>query len=425
MGWSIDAFNFVVRMGEAVYRFTLDTLEMIGNALTWIFDKVLEIIETVIEWIGFIFDWGDIQATHRSIVSLTNGALDTWAQKADMASNSINAYFDGLRDVIQGVNGESLPDKLGSAPADKGTVDTNRPGNSAMDSTKVKWSQYQCTHGGAYKGAVVQDTQDTRAGATPFEEFWSGVLGPLVETLGDMLHDVGRSIFDMFNPTSSTSPKEVLSELGTDLLLDVLDGIKEIANGLAQIGSSLLNDFKSALNYKITIPVFSFLYKEFLSGGSDLTVLDGLALILAIPVTIATKLIKSEAPPDMTTINYSDLFDGAVSKDVTMQFNEFANVTTLCCRPIISVIEAVESVFGLQFRHETGTAMLLRSMRPDSFEDISAVGALWRDSREGPLISPRSTGRTCSPWWPRWPPSHATPICRLMVSDGGAGRCRR
>ena len=354
---------------------------MIGNALTWIFDKVLEIIETVIEWIGFIFDWGDIQATHRSIVSLTNGALDTWAQKADMASNSINAYFDGLRDVIQGVNGESLPDKLGSAPADKGTVDTNRPGNSAMDSTKVKWSQYQCTHGGAYKGAVVQDTQDTRAGATPFEEFWSGVLGPLVETLGDMLHDVGRSIFDMFNPTSSTSPKEVLSELGTDLLLDVLDGIKEIANGLAQIGSSLLNDFKSALNYKITIPVFSFLYKEFLSGGSDLTVLDGLALILAIPVTIATKLIKSEAPPDMTTINYSDLFDGAVSKDVTMQFNEFANVTTLCCRPIISVIEAVESVFGLQFRHETGTAMLGRR-RPLARQPRGAVDLAkkyWQD----------------------------------------------
>ena len=344
---------------EETYRFTLDTLEMIGNALTWIFEKILKIIETVIEWIGFIFNWADIQATHQSIVSLTNGALDTWAQKADIAPNAIEAYFDGLSGVLRNVNGNSLPDKVGSAPANNGTVDSNRPENGAMDSTKVKWSQYQCTHGGAFKGAVVQDTHSTQAGATPFEEFWSGVLAPLVESCGKIPQDIGLSVFNMFNPTDSISPKQALSELGTDLLLDLLDGIKQIASGLAKLGSLLLEDFKSALNYKITIPVFSALYKEFLSGGNDLTVLDGLALILAIPVTIATKLITSKPPPDMTKINYSDLIDGVVSKDVTMQFNGFANVTTLCCRPTISAIELVESVFGFHFRFETCTAKQL------------------------------------------------------------------
>ena len=82
-----------------------------------------------------------------------------------------------------------------------------------------------------------------------------------------MSQDIGRSVFDMFNPTSLTSPKEVLSELVTDFLLDLLDGIGKIAIGIAKIATPLLEDFKSAMNYKITIPVFSFLYKKFLSGG--------------------------------------------------------------------------------------------------------------------------------------------------------------
>ena len=228
-----------------------------------------------------------------------------------------------------------------------------------MDSTKVKWSEYQYTHAGAFKGAVVRDTRSAQAGGTPFEEFWPGILAPLIDIFGKVAQDIGISIFEVFNPADSISPEQALSKLGTDLLLRLLDGIKKIACGLANLGSSLLEEFKSGLNYKITIPVFSALYKTFLSGGSGLTVLDGLALVLAIPVTIATKLITGEGPPDMTRINYSDLVDGAVSKDVTMQFNRFANVTTLCCRPIISAIELVESAFGIHFRFETGTAKQL------------------------------------------------------------------
>ncbi|KZF24922.1 hypothetical protein L228DRAFT_58472 [Xylona heveae TC161] len=361
--WAIEfadgAYSFLARIGDVVYRWTLNTLEMIGNALTWVFEKILEIVETIIEWIGFIFDWKDIQATHRSIVSLTNGALDTWAEKANLASDAIEAYFDGLADVLQNVNSNSLPEKLGSAPADNEVVEASRSENAAMDSTKVKWSQYQCTHGGAFKGAVIHDTRSAKAGGTPFEEFWSDVLSPLIGTFEDVSSDIGMSIFEIFNPADSISPKQALSKLGTNVLLDLLDGIKKIGSGLAKLGSSLLEDFKSALNYKITIPIFSTLYKKFISGGSDLTVLDGLALILAIPVTIATKLITGEKPPDMTIIDYSDLVYGVVSKDVTMQFNRFANVTTLSCRPIISAIELVESVFGLHFRFETGTAKQL------------------------------------------------------------------
>ena len=359
VAWSVDAYHFMVRIGEATYRWALKTLEMIGNALSWIFQKILEVVEEIIEWIGFLFDWGDIQDTHRSIVYLTNSALDTWAERVDFTSDVIENYFDGLGDVIQNVKNNSLPEKAGSAPANKETADSRRSDNSAMDSTKVKWSQNQCTHGGAFKGAVVHDTSSTQVGSTPFEDFWSDILEPLVDLIGSECQSIGLSIFEIFNPADSTTPEQALSKLGTELLLNLLEGIKKLAKGLVKLGVSLLKDLKSALNYQITIPIFSWLYKTFLSGGSDLTVLDGLALILAIPVTIATKIITGKKPHDMTKINYSDIVDGKVSGDVKMQFNGVANVTGLCCRPIIYLIQAVESVVGYRYRYETGTSKQL------------------------------------------------------------------
>lgn len=74
---------------------------MIGQAISWIFEKILEIAEKIIEWIGFIFNWSDIKATHNSIVSLVNNALDAMAAKADLAPDAIEAYFDGFTDVIR------------------------------------------------------------------------------------------------------------------------------------------------------------------------------------------------------------------------------------------------------------------------------------------------------------------------------------
>lgn len=358
---------------------------MIGNALSWVFEKILEIVETVIEWIGFIFNWGDIQATHRSIVALTNSALDAWAERALLAPDVIEAYIDGLSNVIKGQGNKPLPGALGSAPADNDTVDSSRSKNSATDSTKVKWSQYQCTHGGAFKGSVVHNDSVKAGGGTPFVEFWTDVVAPLIDAFGKVAHDIGASIFEIFNPLSSITPEQVLKKLGTELLLDLLEGIKKVGSGLAKLGASLLDDFKTAINYKITIPVFSALYKTFISGGSDLTVLDGLALILAIPVTILSKLITGKTPPDLTNVNYADLVDGNVSKETTMQFNRFANSTTLCCRPIISAIEMVESIFGLRSRFEVGkTKHLLkfskRRLRPQPIgKPADLAKKYWQD----------------------------------------------
>jgi hypothetical protein len=197
---------------------------------------------------------------------------------------------------------------------------------------------------------------------TPFEVFWSDICVPLIDTFGNACKDVGNALFAIFDSNDSISPEQALAKLGNDPLLDFLNGIKKLASGFVKLGASLVRDIKAALNYKITIPVFSWLYKTFFSGGSDLTVLDGLALILAIPTTIVYKLIKDTTPPDMTTLNYLNLLNTNQSQDTVLAFNTFCNATVLCCRPIMAAIEVVQGIFGFSSRYEVGKAKQLRRL---------------------------------------------------------------
>lgn len=159
------------------------------------------------------------------------------------------------------------------------------------------------------------------------------------------------ALFHLFDPADSITPGQTLSQLGSDLLLKLLDGIKRIARGLVSIGSTLIRDIKSAFNYKINIPIFSWLYKNVLSGN-DLTVLDGFSLVVAIPVTVLTKIVTGERPADMTTLNYGDLMDGTADATQMMQFSQFASSSSICCRPFLAALELIETVFGAQARFQ-------------------------------------------------------------------------
>ncbi|RHZ58239.1 uncharacterized protein CDV56_106022 [Aspergillus thermomutatus] len=267
--------------------------------------------------------------------------------KADLAPDAIDAYFDGFSDVIRSTCDGGAPDKIANAPADKSTARNNETTQRAAASTKVKWSHYQCTHGGAIQGSRVQSEGKLQSSDSSFDDFWTDVIAPLIDTFASMAKEAGLALFHLFSPADSITPRQALSQLGSDMLLKLLDGIKRIAKGLVSVGSTLIRDIKSAFNYKINIPIFSWLYKHVLSGN-DLTVLDGFALVVAIPVTVLTKIVTGERPADMTTLNYGDLMAGTADATQMMQFSQFASSSSLCCRPFLAALELVETVFGAQ-----------------------------------------------------------------------------
>lgn len=139
----------------------------------------------------------------------------------------------------------------------------------------------------------------------------------------------------------SLSVSETASHLKTSILLGFVDGIQKLAIGIIRIASTVIAEFQSYINYKITVPVFSDLYKRFISGGTDLTLLDAVAMILAIPVTIITKIITNKPPPDMTGFDYGQLWRVNTTKSdggQHLRYNHFGSIGGIIANPIAGVL---------------------------------------------------------------------------------------
>ena len=81
----------------------------------------------------------------------------------------------------------------------------------------------------------------------------------------------------------------------TDTAATVLATIRDVCVGACNVISDLVGIAEDVLTRVINIPLLSGLYR-LITEGSDPTVLDALALLLAIPATIFYKLLRGSAP---------------------------------------------------------------------------------------------------------------------------------
>ncbi|KAL8710271.1 MAG: hypothetical protein Q9225_007311 [Loekoesia sp. 1 TL-2023] len=146
VSWAIeeaeDVLNFIVDIGERILRWTVTTVVEIGKVIAWVFENVLEIAEKIIEWIGFLLDWSDIQDTHKSIVHIVNSGLESGAANLNTIAAKIDQFFVDIESTLK----EAIyPDELTqqtASPSLPENPDTD-PHKSTLNSTKLNYSKYQ------------------------------------------------------------------------------------------------------------------------------------------------------------------------------------------------------------------------------------------------------------------------------------------
>ncbi|KAL8689150.1 MAG: hypothetical protein Q9218_005112 [Villophora microphyllina] len=327
--WAVETatsgYNLIIQIGNDFFSWLVDGITEIGKAISWIFDKILSIAGKIIDWLGFIFNWKDIQNTHKSIVAIVKGGLDSGSANLTTLANKVDQFFLDLESTIKN---RAYPDVLTQSVANPSTTEnpTLDPQKSALNSTKGNYTQYQFTHGGASTSSTINGTQSS----DPLHQAWTDVVQPAIASLQQTVTTVGKDIITLFsNNNKSLSVSEALQKLGVDVLLGIIDAIRAVIVGLIRLGADIIKDFRDYITKTINIPIFSALWKTYISG-SELTFLDGLALLLAIPVTIISKLLTNKTPADMTGLNYDGLVKGTVTDPTQLlQTNGFMSLSSI------------------------------------------------------------------------------------------------
>jgi hypothetical protein len=281
-----DTVHFIIKIGNDVVNFVVKTAEQIYAAVSFVLKKIGALIEDIIKWIGFLFEWEDILETKDVFSAYTLKGLEFAVSELVSAETTVTNFFDGLKGELQ----KSLQLQPGMPKGSiKGTVHKQQSANTSMKTPGGHFSSYHTKNSGMLSGAVT-DVEDV---AQEILDWIKGTLTSEIDSVEDDLKAGVKQILNLFHSGDFTLENffKILLETVVDLVLDTL---KNICVSALKLGEIIVGIIKKALTANIDIPFLSSFYKSI--TGHQLTLLDGMSLLLAIPTTIVYKIGVDKAP---------------------------------------------------------------------------------------------------------------------------------
>ncbi|MCA0350651.1 MAG: hypothetical protein LCH85_01525 [Chloroflexi bacterium] len=287
-----QGLNFILKVADKVYNIVLDSIASIYKVLSWIFQLIKVGIETLIKWLGFLFGWDDIWHTHKVLARIISQGVDyginRMESEIDDWTNSINTTFDQLN---QQIHATLVPSSLQLTTPNAITNNKNNDQQTQLfQSPGGNWSAYQLQHSGMLNGLGSNLQHD------PFLQFLNDVVIPTSQQLYAALENDFDDLKQII--TGGVTIADTL-KLFADLATTIIEPIKTMVIGLLKFVVDLAKDIQHALVDDLDIPLLSDLYKwvtGLFGEAEDFSVVNGICLLLAIPVTIIYKASVGSAP---------------------------------------------------------------------------------------------------------------------------------
>ncbi|QSJ16428.1 hypothetical protein JYQ62_32670 [Nostoc sp. UHCC 0702] len=281
--------RIVIHIGEKILHYFVEFLEQVWEKIDWFLKEVLGIdLGKFLKWLGFIFGWKDILRTHKVLVHTVNLNLDKLIDSIDGAEAYIKQLFEVLREKLGIVKQAKLPDELKNKSLGGLQQEHKSP---LMSSPDLNWSSYQLQHGGVME-AKSSDT-------SPFSQLLDGKIPTFPDEKMSILENVLKQIEAEFSNVDSIGQLSIgdfaekvlhvieyaVIELVETAVLSLFEAVKIVLEGL-----------KAILNKRWDVPLLTWLYEEVIAPGSQLTLLDVLCLLVAIPTTAIYKATFDKSP---------------------------------------------------------------------------------------------------------------------------------
>lgn len=288
-----NRWQFMVELGGKVWSFLLETTTQVLKAMSMILKKIGIDVDKIIEWIGFLFDWDDILATQREIAQFTNQAITWSANSITGASQVLDSWFIDMTKKVQNLTlPENFKQMKGSQNA--ATAQT-RGGHSekaqlALNTPGGNWCNYQVEHGGIFSSSMTA-MKASEGSNNPFEQLVKNIIEPALSVMMSSIDTLRGDLGAFFDPNSDFTIGELFQKLGSDVIVSFLGVLQKIFVGTIALAGDIIRDLQAVGNTPINIPVLTALWNG-ITKGSDLTLLNAVCLLIAIPVTVSSKILN-------------------------------------------------------------------------------------------------------------------------------------
>ncbi|KAF7557530.1 hypothetical protein G7Z17_g514 [Cylindrodendrum hubeiense] len=302
-----QVWTFVCEIGGKVMRFVLDCIEKVTEAASWVWEKLKLGWNKLVEFVGFFFSWQDILETKETIKGLMNAGLDYVADGVEGFNSEIEGFFLDLQSSIPGLTDKAKA-KIESSRLNQATKADEKKAKDVGSNTQSKWVGERMKNGGSMTAA----SGSTELGDAAAIDMWNDRVVPLVDSFIALAEDLGKDLAELFQD-SDMSIGDMFSKLGSNLLVNTLDIIKKLIQALVSVVAKLVVAIKSFGNAQLSSGFLNTLYR-WITRGSDLTLFDAIALLIAIPSTQIIKIVTGAKPPSLGLID-KNLFETMISSE--------------------------------------------------------------------------------------------------------------
>ncbi|KFZ01914.1 hypothetical protein V501_09721 [Pseudogymnoascus sp. VKM F-4519 (FW-2642)] len=277
-------WHFVVEVGEDIYSAVIDTVAAVVGAAEYVFKQVAVAYDDIVKYLGFLFNWDDIKRTHfvvKNILKLS----------AQQVTNSITEIEDGIKSSFATI--EEKVDQWSDLPDPGQTIGQQEATQSSVpssDSPQANWALHHATS----NLQNAQSDHDLNVPVTQqLETAFEDLFNMMTTEEGDIIAMV-KSLVDVVKDFASLSAKQLFEKIAAIITDFVLNTAENCVLTLLDLTKLFTDAFFAVLDAPLDIPILSPIYEDI--TGDQLSFLDLVCLIGAIPATVIYKAITNTAP---------------------------------------------------------------------------------------------------------------------------------
>ena len=291
------AIHLVIDGVDYAFNAILETVEKAVNLAEVIFAKVKVGFKELVGCFGFIFNWGDILRSHRVIAYTLDQTLEAMAEVFQGLKAIIDTKIGGIEswvtNSLQNTINQFVPGAttLGAYQAEN---DKPNLAASSLMSANFLYTSMLNNPGASQSSspAIVAEV--------------SGVFTGLLDVVKDYAQRLGK--IDAFG-AAITYFEEIGSDPGNalnlgmagllslleGLALAILEGVEVVLNAICDAATALVKAVRDLLTHGWEIPLVTDFYQH-IAKGEPLSIMNVMALVIAVPATAVYKLGFGQAP---------------------------------------------------------------------------------------------------------------------------------
>jgi hypothetical protein len=306
----VDVFDGVHRFfvwigdkvyGDKVYETVLDTIEAVSKAIEVVFTQIKVGFEKLAAWVGFMFSWDDILRTHRVFKNMSLQYARHSINQIGVLAKDLQAGFETAKESVNRWAQIQLPDSGKTIGEQKGSGNDKQKGSGNDTGTEMKspqnnWASYHASNGlgGATTPAKLPGP-DISGLEGLFEELKEAV-NKEEEEINNMIQLIKTEVAQNF---MILSPEQIIQKTIAIVANFVIGSAENLCLRFLKIVEKILHGLLDLLVAPIDIPLLSWLYKNTITDGDELSALDLACLVAAIPATLMFKAVTNRNPfPD-------------------------------------------------------------------------------------------------------------------------------